>query len=121
MATKRWVFASVALVVVILVGVAMLAVAVAARVFAQTYSAFGSDLPALTALTIDLSRAGIPWLGAMSATVVLGYAIVRQPTWVPAVSDVVLAFAVLGLAFALLAFVEPIVLCGNYWPAWPAR
>ena len=121
MATKRWALISVALAVVILVWIAMLAVAVAARVFAQTYSGFGSDLPALTALIIDLSYSGIHGLWAISATAALGYALARQPTGVPVVSIAVLALTVLGLAFALLAFVEPVVLCGDYWPAWPAR
>jgi hypothetical protein len=121
MVTKRWALISVALAVVILVWIAMLAVAVAARVFAQTYSAFGSDLPALTALILDLSYLGMPWLWAISATAALGYALARQPNRVPAVSIAVLAFTTLGLTFALLAFVEPVVLCGDYWPAWPVR
>jgi hypothetical protein len=119
MATKRWAFISVALAVVILVWVTMLAVAVAARVFAQTYSGFGSDLPALTALIIDLSYSGIPWLWTISTTAALGYVLAQQPTGVPMVSIAVLALTVLRLAFALLAFVEPVVLCGDYWSAWP--
>jgi hypothetical protein len=122
MTTKRWVFKSVALAVVILVvWIGAIVIHVAARVFAQTYSAFGSDLPALTAWIIDLCRLGMPWLWAVSATIVLGYALARQTAWVPAVSIVVLVLTVLGLAFTLLAFVEPVVLCGDYWPAWPTR
>ena len=97
MATQRRIFASVA--VVILVWIAMLAVAVAARVFAQTYTAFGSDLPALTALILDLGYSGIPWLWAISATAALGYALARQPNGVPAVSIVVLAFIPFAIIF----------------------
>ena len=48
------------LVVTILVWTGATMVSIAARVFARVYSDFGSDLPALTLLMIDLSRAAVP-------------------------------------------------------------
>lgn len=103
------------------VWIGAMVIEVAARVFAQAYSALGTDLPALTLWMIDLTRATVPWLWAISATALLGYAFAKQPTWVPGVAVAVLALTVLGLAFAVLAFVEPVVQCGDYWPAWPVR
>ena len=113
-------------VMILAVWIAAIVISIATRVFAQAYGALGTELPALTIWMIDLTRAAAPWLWAISATVfsatvLLGYVLVRQPTWVPAVSIVVLALTVLVLAFAVLAWVQPIMLCGDYWPAWPIR
>lgn len=109
------------LVVTILVWAGATVVSIAARVFARAYSNFGADLPVLTLLMIDLSRAAVPWLWATGATALLGYILVKRPAWVPVASVAVLVLTVLGLAFALLAFVEPVALCGDYWPEWPSR
>lgn len=109
------------LVVAIAVWTGATVVSIAARVFARAYSDFGADLPALTLLMIDLSRAAVPWLWATGATALLGYILVKRLAWVPVASVAILAFTVLELAFALLALMEPVALCGDYWPEWPSR
>ena len=113
---STWICSIAALIVVWLASIVMLSTSL---IFVNTFSAFGSNLPAWTVWIISLSKNHAPILFALISTVVIVYLLVRGSIYTLKVTLVIVLLAALYVSITLFAFAMPVAMCGDYWPEWP--
>ncbi len=113
---STWIYSTAALIVVWLASIVILSTSL---IFANTFAAFGGDLPSWTVWIMSLSKNHVPMLFAMISTGVIGYLLLRGSVYTLRVTLVIVLLAAIYVSIALFSFAMPVAMCGDYWPEWP--
>jgi hypothetical protein len=97
---------------------AAFAIETAARLNSQAMRSLGADFPVPYGMLIDFVKAYGPWIVAVLITTVVVFLGLRSSARYLQACVVSAVVAALMVSLSVLALSLPLMMCGEFWPAW---